>query len=95
MAGSLPTLGKQDLLPKRRLRAPHPHPTPTAAAATTTITHTHTHTHSQPPPQPGLTVPQKLLFFEAAAHHYLAFSTIFMAVVPIVFLYSEVSPMVW
>ncbi|KAL4421860.1 hypothetical protein ABPG77_001342 [Micractinium sp. CCAP 211/92] len=43
---------------------------------------------------PGLTVPQKLLFFEAAAHHYLAFSTIFMAVVPIVFLYSEVSPMV-
>ncbi|KAL4423966.1 hypothetical protein ABPG75_001267 [Micractinium tetrahymenae] len=43
---------------------------------------------------PGLTVPQSLLFFEAAAHHYLAFSTIFMALVPIVFLYSEVSPMV-
>ena len=46
------------------------------------------------PLQPGLTTVQSLLFFEAAAHHWLAISTVFMAVVPIVYLFSSMSPMV-
>jgi len=49
-----------------------------------------------PPPgvQPGLTLVQSLLFFEAAAHHWLAISTIFMALVPIIYLFCALSPMI-
>lgn len=48
-----------------------------------------------PPLQPGLTTAQSLLFFEAAAHHWLAIPTIFMAIVPIVFLFcNSASPLV-
>lgn len=42
----------------------------------------------------GLTNVQSLLFFEAAAHHYLAITTVFMAVVPIIYLFTQVSPMI-
>lgn len=45
--------------------------------------------------QPGLTTVQSLLFFEAAAHHWLAVPTIFMAIVPVVFLFcNSASPLV-
>lgn len=37
---------------------------------------------------------QSLLFFEAAAHHWLSISTIFMAVVPIIYLFCALSPMI-
>ena len=47
------------------------------------------------PLQPGLSFVQSLLFFEAAAHHWLAIPTIFMAIVPIVFLFcNSASPLV-
>ena len=46
------------------------------------------------PLQAGLTTAQSLLYFEAAAHHYLAITTVFMAIVPIVYLFSGISPMV-
>src|SRR5690349_20499466 len=39
-------------------------------------------------------MPQAILFFEAAAHHLLAISTIFMAMVPIVYMYTQYSRMV-
>ena len=38
---------------------------------------------------------QSLLFFEAAAHHWLAVGTVFMAIVPVVYCFTQVSPMVW
>jgi cellulose synthase/poly-beta-1,6-N-acetylglucosamine synthase-like glycosyltransferase len=42
----------------------------------------------------GLTVAQSCLFFEIGAHHYLAFGTAFMAVVPILFVLLSASPIV-
>ena len=42
----------------------------------------------------GLTVAQSCLFFEIGAHHYLAFGTAFMAVVPLFYVFLSVSPVV-
>jgi hypothetical protein len=44
--------------------------------------------------QAGLTNSQALLYFEAAAQHYLAITTIFMSTVPVVYLFTQVSPLV-
>ena len=44
--------------------------------------------------QVGLTTTQSLLYFEAAAHHYLALTTVFMAVVPVIYLFTQISPLV-
>ena len=48
------------------------------------------------PPQnkPGLTVAQSLLFFEAAAYHFLAIPTIFLAIVPFIFIFGDIPPIV-
>ncbi len=43
--------------------------------------------------RPGLTIPQSLLFFEAAAHHLLAIPTCFMVMVPLVYTLTEYSPL--
>lgn len=42
---------------------------------------------------PGLTTVQSFLFFESAAHHMLAISTIFMVFVPIPFMFTGFSPL--
>jgi hypothetical protein len=43
--------------------------------------------------KPGLTLPQAFLFFEAAAQHFLCIPTIYMAVVPIIFLFTQYAPL--
>lgn len=40
--------------------------------------------------QVGLTFPQSALFYEAAAHHLLAVTTVAFAVAPIVYIFTEV-----
>jgi hypothetical protein len=42
--------------------------------------------------QPGLTWQQRWLFFEAAAHHYLAIPTLMFSALPLVYLFLEVGP---
>ena len=41
----------------------------------------------------GLTLPQSLLFFEIGAHHYLAIGTLFMTIVPVLYVYVQASPL--
>lgn len=63
----------------RRRAEARTEPARAAAAASTPCTHAPAAlAHAL---QRGLTVPQSLLFFEAAAHHMLALGTIFMAIV--------------
>lgn len=40
----------------------------------------------------GLTMAQSFLFFEIGAHHYLAIGTVFLAIVPLLYPYLEISP---
>ncbi len=42
---------------------------------------------------PGLTFPQRLLFFESAAHHWLALPTLLMSLLPLAYLAAQVSVM--
>ena len=44
--------------------------------------------------KPGLTVAQSLLFFEAAAYHFLAIPTIILTIVPFLFVFLELAPIV-
>ena len=44
--------------------------------------------------KPGLTIAQSLLFFEAAAYHFLAISTIILTIVPFLFVFLELAPIV-
>lgn len=39
---------------------------------------------------PGLTLVQSLLFWEAAAHHFVAIPTILLTVLPVIFMFTEV-----
>jgi cellulose synthase (UDP-forming) len=41
--------------------------------------------------RPGLTLVQSLLFWEAGAHHFLSLPTILMTVLPIIYMFTEVS----
>ena len=43
---------------------------------------------------PGLTWVQGLLFWEAAAYHFLAIITIVLALVPVVYVFSGVAPLI-
>lgn len=44
--------------------------------------------------KPGLSMAAALTFFEAAAYHLLSIPTIFMSMVPLVYIFSNVSPLV-
>jgi hypothetical protein len=40
--------------------------------------------------RPGLTLVQSLLFWESAAHHFLALPTIMMSALPIIYMFTQV-----
>jgi hypothetical protein len=40
--------------------------------------------------RPGLTLVQSLLFWESAAHHFLALPTIMMSALPIIYVFTKV-----
>lgn len=42
--------------------------------------------------KPGLTLPQRLLFWESTAHYLMAGPSIMMALCPLIFLVAQVSP---
>lgn len=45
---------------------------------------------ANPLTRPGLTFVQSLLFWESAAHHFLALPTILMSLLPIIYMFTEV-----
>jgi cellulose synthase/poly-beta-1,6-N-acetylglucosamine synthase-like glycosyltransferase len=47
---------------------------------------------SNPLAQPGLTLAQRWLFFEAAAYHYLAIPTVMFSLLPLAYLVLDVAP---
>ena len=49
--------------------------------------------HSNPLAMPGLTLAQRLLFFDSAAHYYLAVPTALLALLPLLFLFLQIGPM--
>lgn len=49
---------------------------------------------SNPLQMPGLTPVQRFLFFESSSHYFLAISTLVMCLAPIVYVFTEYSPLV-
>ncbi|KAI8106252.1 hypothetical protein M9435_000798 [Picochlorum sp. BPE23] len=49
---------------------------------------------SNPLQVPGLTLAQRFLFFESCSHYFLSFSTLIMCIAPLVYVFSEYSPLV-
>lgn len=49
---------------------------------------------SNPLKKPGLTPVQRFLFFESASHYFLSISTLIMCIAPIIYVFTEYSPLV-
>lgn len=50
--------------------------------------------HANPLQKPGLTPVQRFLFFESANHYFLSISTLVMCIPPIIYVFTEYSPLV-
>jgi hypothetical protein len=46
---------------------------------------------NNPLARPGLTLVQSLLFWEAAVHHFLAIPTVLLGLLPVLYMFTEVS----